>query len=91
MARRRWARFLAVILFLLIFVVGGAAVAGARIATAASFNAGAGAARFRCEEQRNDKMKNAGGAAASCEALAGGGDGDDKRAVPTGPNPLHNR
>ncbi|KAM0877222.1 hypothetical protein ACQ4PT_035630 [Festuca glaucescens] len=54
-------------------------VRGRAVVATAAFDAA------RCKEQR--KKKDAG---LACATLAGHED-DDKRVVPTGPNPLHNR
>ncbi|CAM0946880.1 unnamed protein product [Alopecurus aequalis] len=95
MGRRPLASAATACLALAVLLVVAAAVHGAGVPSS-SLAASAGIGRavvaatafdaVRCKEQ----MKEKGGGAAACATLAGD-DVDDKRVVPTGPNPLHNR
>lgn len=99
MRRRRWAPLAAACLValaaLLAAVHGGGGGGGARGAAAPMPatrrpEASARVAAFdaaRCKRPRN----RAGAACARLPAAGAGDDDDDKRVVPTGSNPLHNR
>ncbi|KAJ1277912.1 hypothetical protein BS78_04G039200 [Paspalum vaginatum] len=98
MRRRRWAPLAAaaclVALAVLLAAAHGAPGASAPMrlprrpgATAGGRVAAFGASAARCKKQG----ERAGAACAGLLGRGGDGDGDDKRVVPTGANPLHNR